>query len=141
MDEGLAGSWLDGAGEEELACLAPVLGEFPISNLVWSCDKMFRSLLVHFGATGQRAGAWGDVASGEIERFTWGERLAEKRGRFALAAMASGLYGEVDEKSGSDLMEAFTHTTPALSVEVGLAQPHSLLIRAIPSLAGLRLAH
>ena len=34
VDEGLAGSWLDGAGEEELACLAPVLGEFPISNLV-----------------------------------------------------------------------------------------------------------
>ncbi len=69
MDEGLAGSWLDGAGEEELACLAPVLGEFPISNLVWSCDKMFRSLLVHFGAMGNGRRV-GDVASGEIERFT-----------------------------------------------------------------------
>jgi hypothetical protein len=85
----------------------------------------------------------GDVAIGEIERFTvLGKRGWQRREDDLHCSDGLGLDGKVDEKTGSDLMEARTHTTPALSVEVGLAQPHSLLIRAMPppSLAGLRLA-
>jgi hypothetical protein len=83
---------------------------------------MFRSLLVHFGAMGQRAARGGMLQAARGEIYLGREGGREER-TICTAAMASGLDGEVDEGTGSDLTEALTHTTPALQLRSGWLNP------------------
>jgi hypothetical protein len=125
--EGLVG-WMSvwrahgSTGQERRSWPASLQCSASFPSRIWSCDKMFRSLLVHFGAMGQRAARGGMLQATRWEIYL-GERLAEKRGRCALQRWLQDLDldGEVDEKTGSDLMDALTHTTPALQLRSGRA--------------------